>query len=331
MYEKGASVGALMKQFGRSRSNIYHNINVYRAEKLCVKPIFYMQSKEFNFDGRHRLDLLTPPAGLFDGLTKKEEKSVASPKAGHSLEAYVADLQSFTVFNVRQEQFLFRKYNYLKYLAENIRQDINPLLPRTVDIKELQSLLHQARQVNRQLICHNLRLVVSAARKHTRNEAEMLDLISEGNLILMNAVEKFDYTREVRFSTYVTWAIIKRFAGMRRSEAVQTVMAAADEQLEVAQDLRKVDNRILAIERDRRSLLDVLRDALEERERLVVQYHYGLTDPEKIPLQRKPYSLSQIGGKLGLSKERIRQLELSALAKLRRLLSPEQFELLTGA
>ncbi|MBN2210418.1 MAG: sigma-70 family RNA polymerase sigma factor, partial [Sedimentisphaerales bacterium] len=331
MYEQGVTVGTLMNRFGRSRSNIYHAINVCRSGKLCAKPIFYMPSKEFNPAERRRLDLLTPPAGLFDGLSKKEENVTVTPKVGDSLEVYIADLQSFTILNIRQEQFLFRKYNYFKYLAENIRRDIDPSLPRTSDLKQLQSLLHQARQISRQLICHNLRLVVSTARKHTRHEAEMLDLISEGNLVLMNAVEKFDYTRKVKFSTYATWAIIKRFAGMRRSAVAQPVMAAADEQLEVAGDLRKMDNRILAIERDRRSLLDVLRDALEERERLVVQYHYGLTDPEKIPLQRKPYSLSQIGQKLGLSKERIRQMELSALAKLRRLLSPEQFELLTGA
>ena len=93
--------------------------------------------------------------------------------------------------------------------------------------------------------------------------------------------------------------------------------------------MRVQQNQIVAVETARKSLQDVMSETLEERERVIVQEHYGLTEGEKVIGRRKSRSLSQIAERIGLSKERVRQIELLALQKLRKVLSPEQFDILT--
>jgi RNA polymerase sigma factor (sigma-70 family) len=84
---------------------------------------------------------------------------------------------------------------------------------------------------------------------------------------------------------------------------------------------------VAAVERTRHSLTEVITDDLNERERYVILHHFGLIGTT---VKKKKKTLQQIGEDLGLTKERVRQIELIALQKLRQSLSPEQFELLTG-
>ncbi len=83
----------------------------------------------------------------------------------------------------------------------------------------------------------------------------------------------------------------------------------------------------MAVEQAHRDLQTIIKDNLDQREQYIILNHYAL-DPEII--KKKPKTLKQIGDHLNLSKERIRQIELQALQKLRQSLSPEQFDLLTG-
>jgi len=82
-----------------------------------------------------------------------------------------------------------------------------------------------------------------------------------------------------------------------------------------------------AIEDARKSLVQVIRDELDEREQYVILNHFGLIGSL---VKKKKRTLKQIGEHLGLTKERVRQIELEALQKLRQSLSIEEFELLTG-
>ena len=76
----------------------------------------------------------------------------------------------------------------------------------------LEELLKQSQKVKDQLINANMRLVVSIAKKHARPTDNFFELLCDGNMSLIRAVEKFDYSRGNKFSTYASWAIMKNFA-----------------------------------------------------------------------------------------------------------------------
>jgi RNA polymerase sigma factor (sigma-70 family) len=95
----------------------------------------------------------------------------------------------------------------------------------------------------------------------------------------------------------------------------------------VSEHLKTRPAGVEAIEMARRSLEQVIEENLAEREQYIIRYHFGLTGSV---VKKKFKTLKQIGDELGISKERVRQIELIALGKLRQTLSPEEFELLTG-
>jgi len=340
LYEQGTPVKILMRQFGRSKSNIYRILCLHWAGEIEKIKIPFIPSEDFSRPFAEQ-NILGEPPGLFDendsssftALTQEKEilrdDKIKSPASRTPLQNYWNDIRSTDLLSQRQEEFLFRKYNYLKYLVATRQKELNLKYPQGKLVRQLRRYLQEAKEIKEKLIRCNLRLVVSATRKHTRDDAQMLEMISEGNIALMNAVEKFDYSRGYKFSTYATWAVVKRFASYHSQKNKQRADTVSDEMLEVAQDLRVQENQVVAVESAHQSLQNVMSETLEERERVIVQHHYGLAEAEKIIGQRKAKSLSQIAAMIGLSKERVRQIELLALQKLRKVLSPEQFDLLT--
>ena len=248
--------------------------------------------------------------------------------ADGSLPEYLQILKNVPVLNRESEAELFRRYNYLKYLVSQELADLKLPQASGLKLRRIERYLAEAETIQKRIIEANLGLVVGIARKHTSAGASLLDLISEGNVSLMRAVEKFDYTRGFRFSTFASWTIAKDYARKIPAIASRMDKTTAASLANFHRDLRTKDAAdFAAIDRAHKSLTRVIKDNLTEREQYIIMNRYGLIGS---PVKKKTKTLMQIGRELGLSKERIRQIELGALQKLRQSLSVKEFDLLTG-
>jgi RNA polymerase sigma factor (sigma-70 family) len=322
MYESGTSIDQIAAKFNKSGSTIYRTIDRKRVRRLLSIKIDYIVSDEFSLPDACQEILEVPisvrrmPKGILD---KSEANSDSD------WQAFVDAIKKIPALNRQQEAELFRRYNFLKYAAAGLVKQLSLSKPCARAAQQAEQYLNQAERIKNLIIEANLKLVIRVAGRHASG-ANLADLISEGNIALMRAVEKFDYIKGFRFSTYASWVIARDFAKFLPIEAAQADKSIFDGQ-SASEHLRMRPAGIEVIETARRSLEQVIEDNLSEREQYIIRYHFGLTGSI---VKKKFKTLKQIGDELGLSKERIRQIELLALGKLRQTLSPEEFELLTG-
>jgi RNA polymerase primary sigma factor len=246
-------------------------------------------------------------------------RKVARPTG---LPPYLASMYETPLLTRDQEQHLFRKMNYLKFKANELRGRLDARRPRVTLLDLIERYNKEAVAVKNDIVRANLRLVVSIAKRYASGPGHLFELISDGNMSLIRAAEKFDFARGFRFSTYATWAIMKNFARTIPNELRQQTRfrTGGEERLLGIEDIRPDSTRRESAQTERQMEISRILQHLDERERQIIQHRFGLDR------NHDPMTLKEVGRVMGVTKERIRQLEARAMAKLRNAVGEEKVE-----
>ena len=300
---RSESVDSLARRFCRTRTTIYRVINEMRARRILELPLDYMYHESFDKPGVEKEIFGPAPVAT-------TAKKVRGPSG---LPPYLAALYEVPLLTREQEYHLFRKFNYLKHKASKLRQKLNPAHAKTSVMNEIERLYDEAVKIKNEIVQANLRLVVSIAKRHVTGSEDFFGLVSDGNMSLIRAVEKFDYSRGNKFSTYASWAIMKNYARtipeeFKRRDRFRT---SQDELFTSKQDVRSDEIGQESAQRTREQQVERILSRLDERERQIIVSRFGLDH------SREPLTLKEVGHEMGVTKERIRQLEARALDKAR--------------
>src|SRR5205814_3146276 len=183
----------------------------------------------------------------------------------------------------------FRKMHYLQFKAARLREqlvraggdgDIDPSRVKTQTLDEIERLQEEANVVKEVLINANMRLVVNIAKRHSGQADNFFELLSDGNMSLIRAVEKFDCHRGFKFSTYASWAIMKNFARTIPDEKHrrERFVTGHEEVFEATADWRSDEHEQLAATERNSHCVNRLLEYLEPREREIIRMRAGLDD-----------------------------------------------------
>lgn len=310
-FKRGATVDKLIKQFGRTKTTIYRVINEVRAARIMELPLDFINNPRFSRKGAENACLGPMPES--DTPTKKARRPSGLPP-------YLASLYEMPLLTREQEAHLFRKYNYLKYKAAKLRGELDPVQPKSSLMDEIESLHQQAVGTKNEIARANLRLVVSIAKRHVTPDQNFFELVSDGNMSLLRAIEKFDFARGNKFSTYASWAIMKNFARTIPGEFKHRdrFRTSQDELFAATQEHRGNPMIEEGQQNQREVQIERILRRLDEREQKIIIHRFGLDHAQE------PQTLKEVGATLGVTKERIRQIEARALSKLRQAVQEEK-------
>ena len=307
-------------------------------------------------------------AGSMAELAVEADLDDQTSVMGDSVHTYLKSIGRTSLLTAEQEVDLAKRIEAGLYAEHKLETEakLSQALRR-----DLEDVAEDGRRAKAHMLEANLRLVVSVAKKYSDRGLSLLDVVQEGNLGLIRAVEKFDYSKGYKFSTYAMWwirqAIQRGFADSARTirlpvhvlemlSKLSRVERDMHQRLgreptpeELAVELDRTPDQIEELLRtsrqpisldstigedgetsigdliedvdapeaselvDRQLLADQLRhalDALTPREATIMAMRFGLYDGN-------PHTLDEIGRALGLTRERIRQLEKQSLSKLR--------------
>ncbi|HUG71415.1 MAG TPA: sigma-70 family RNA polymerase sigma factor [Pirellulaceae bacterium] len=314
-YRRGVSVESLARRYCRTRTSIYRVVNEMRATRIWELPLDYIHNDSFT-KKKLETEILGP--------TPEAEAAGRRTRAPSGLPPYLASLFDTPLLNREQEYHLFRKSNYLKYKASRLRDELNPARAKSTIMEEIEQLYEQAVRIKNQIVQANLRLVVSIAKRHVNSTDDFFTLVSDGNMSLIRAVEKFDYSRGNKFSTYASWAIMKNFARSIPHEFKHRdrFRTSLEEMFTSQEDGRGDQLGEESAHQLRSEQVNKILSRLDDREQKIIISRFGLD------YSHEPQTLKEVGAEMGVTKERVRQIEARALDKLRQAAQEESLELL---
>jgi len=255
--------------------------------------------------------------------TKLAADEGSAPSVNSRMPAHLDRLCSAALLSPEEERLLFCSMNYLKYRANGLRATIRPRRPNRKVLAETKQLLANAEEIRNRIVHANVRLVISIVKQFADEKNSFDELLSEGISCMIKAVDKFDFDRGFRFSTYATRAIRREVLRLvqrhhrDRSRYVSGSQEVLGQQISGSDQPEGSDMTWHQVDQTVTSLLG----HLDDREKFIVQARYGFDD-----LGEKP-TFQRLGELLGISKERVRQLEQRALAKLRQMAEQMHLEM----
>jgi RNA polymerase primary sigma factor len=303
---------------------------------------------------------------------RQARKDAEATASADSVRAYLKQIGKVALLNAEDEVQLAKRIEAGLYAAERVHRAADPTEKLCPQLRrDLTWIVRDGERAKNHLLEANLRLVVSLAKRYTGRGMAVLDLIQEGNLGLIHAVEKFDYTKGYKFSTYATWwirqAITRAMADQARTIRIPVHMTEIINKLasvqrhlrqnlgrepaleELAREMNLTPKKVLELQHCAREpisldqsigvegdsrLGDFIEDSqavvamdavsfmllrqdlqsvlatLSEREASITRLRFGLTDG-------RPRTLDEIGQVHGVTRERIRQIEIKTMSKLR--------------
>ncbi len=274
-----------------------------------------MVAEEIGFISNRRF--VEPDAGerIFDRPLNLEEPEPGKHRRGlrtSDLPRHLGRLCEAPLISPDQEQMLFERMNFLRHQANAHRSRLDPRRPAKTRIELIRKLLFLADWHRDRIVEANLRLVFSIVKKFANQHNRFDDLLSDGIVALMRAADKFDFQRGFRFSTYATQVV--------RRDAYRSVVTLRDERQKVASGLQDMEIDISDEIRQPnmsesrwhllRTRLANMMSELDPRENMIIRARFALDSHHRVQ------TLQSLASRLGVSKERVRQLERRALDKL---------------
>ncbi|MDT7658850.1 MAG: polymerase primary sigma factor [Pseudonocardiales bacterium] len=224
---------------------------------------------------------------------RQARKDAELTTSADSVRAYLKQIGKVALLNAVQEVELAKRIEAGLYAAERLTSTDNPIDPKdpgTTQLRvDLRWIVRDGERAKNHLLEANLRLVVSQARRYTGRGMAFLDLIQEGNLGLIRAVDKFDYTKGYKFSTYATWWI---------RQAITRAMADQARTIRIPVHVVEIMNRRSRMQRD------MMRDLGREPTPEELAKEMDITPEKVLEVQqyaREPISLDQTIGEDGSS------------------------------
>lgn len=305
-FERGIPVETLATKYNQSRSAIAQTISEMQVRMVMDKPMEYIHHESFEVPENEAIIMAEMPG---EETFRATCMTMVAPK---DVPAEMQHLYRMPLLTKEQEQHLFRKMNYLKYRINKMRETIDPTAVQTGDLQQLEELNAGVRQTRDRLIGCNTRLVASIAKKHANMFDNLAELMSDGSISLMRAVEKFDFSRGNKFSTYATWAIMKNFARSIPDEKThrERYVTGHEDMFEARADVRTDEQEALMQTEMAKARVSKLLEDLDPRTREVIRMRNGLDGNAEMTLE-------QIGQHFGITKERVRQINVRGMKQLK--------------
>lgn len=281
------------------------------VESILRSPIDYMDDGSFHEAGAEQtlfIDvpaLPTPNTDWYHPAMERLQDTRAVQPVKNSL------------LTAKQERVIFLQFNYARFQATELHERLNngPMHPAVA--RKLIHWYDRAEHLRDQIVQFNLALVLAMAKHVSSANLDYMELISEGNMALLRSIDKFDVSRGFKFSTYACRSILKAYSrmGVKQTKLRGLFPVTFDPEMEKpAENSEHVDHEEAELLDEMKQMLDSNAADLSDVEQQVIECRFQLGDHAA---DERVMTLTEVGGLIGYTKERVRQIQNRALGKLR--------------